>query len=212
MASLASSALRRTFVRPVHNDGEDCDCGRPKPYALECCESCAFLDGIRLPIGAGRASFRRADVVAALRLCSRMTLVDLATAVYGRVDASTRRMMLKLLRELVRDGRVCVSTDDGDENGTSPRRYSLVGGVVKLTSDISANVLRCDVVACGARFLSYSEHSLLRKQAAEHEGFSRASRARVMRAFDLKPEQLDGGKVVDVCASHRPPSRTRGAS
>jgi hypothetical protein len=82
-----------------------CECGERKEFAAECCERCAFLDGISLAARNRRASVRE-DVIASLRLVERMTLRDLAIAIFGYADKNTSsRSVLRTLRQLERERR-----------------------------------------------------------------------------------------------------------
>lgn len=111
MASLAMHPLRtrqaiREIAMPVCSDDPDeCDCGRPKDAFAECCDHCGFLDGVSLH-PAARSGGCRAAVVAELRLMERMTLHEIAAAVWGVSSPNSRRMAMRVLAELIAARRV----------------------------------------------------------------------------------------------------------
>lgn len=70
---------------------------------------------------------------------------------------------------------------------------------MKIISDISANMVRCDVIGCPERFVSYSDPSVIRKQC-EIAGWGHVSEPTARLELGLAVEKYN--RKVDICVKH----------
>lgn len=122
-APLPHVSLAELLRAPVaRNRSPTCDCSAPKRPQDDQCARCAYLDG------PSRAPLQRL-VIDALRGTDGLSIHELCKAVHGHFDASVQRSMLRVVLQLLANGRVRRYWVERNVEGSQWGRYSAqVGG------------------------------------------------------------------------------------